>query len=113
MGDKYPTKDGTGVGIIPSLTLPSDTSRQWAGYALRRADIYNLGEQRLFGIGLLTAFQRQAAVNTHKVEAPVRRCGGVYADPSKAEKELGWKAERDINTMCEDTWRWQNKNERI
>ena len=31
-------------------------------------------------------------------------------DRSKAEKELGWKAQRDIEEMCEDSWRWQKQN---
>ncbi len=42
-----------------------------------------------------------------------RRPGDVptcYADPSKAEQELGWKAERDLDKMCEDSWRWQKNN---
>jgi GDP-D-mannose dehydratase len=34
----------------------------------------------------------------------------VYADPAKAEKELGWKAKYDINRMCEDAYRWQTMN---
>ena len=33
-----------------------------------------------------------------------------YADPSKALKVLGWKAERGLDEMCEDTWRWQSQN---
>ena len=33
-----------------------------------------------------------------------------YSNPAKAEKELGWKAERGIDKMCEDAWRWQSKN---
>ena len=42
-----------------------------------------------------------------------RRPGDVaecYADPSKAYEELGWKAELDVNRMCEDSWRWQKNN---
>ena len=42
-----------------------------------------------------------------------RRAGDVpmcYADPSRAEKELGWKAVRDLETMCRDSWRWQKNN---
>jgi UDP-glucose 4-epimerase len=34
----------------------------------------------------------------------------VYADPSFAKKTLNWQATRDLNKMCEDSWRWQNKN---
>ena len=46
-------------------------------------------------------------------EIQPRRPGDVptcYADPSKAEQELGWKAERDLDKMCEDSWRWQKNN---
>ena len=42
-----------------------------------------------------------------------RRDGDIatcYSDPGKAYKELGWKAERDIEEMCEDSWRWQKQN---
>ena len=42
-----------------------------------------------------------------------RRPGDVakcYADPFQAEKVLGWKAERSINDMCRDHWRWQENN---
>jgi UDP-glucose 4-epimerase len=42
-----------------------------------------------------------------------RRPGDIatcYADPAKAEKELGWKAKYDINRMCEDAYRWQTMN---
>ena len=42
-----------------------------------------------------------------------RRAGdapAVYADPSTAEQELGWKAERGIEDMCRDAWNWQRKN---
>ncbi|EQI20567.1 UDP-glucose 4-epimerase [Clostridioides difficile Y155] len=33
-----------------------------------------------------------------------------YADSSKAEKELGWKAKYELEEMCEDSWRWQSMN---
>ncbi|MBW2509383.1 MAG: UDP-glucose 4-epimerase, partial [Deltaproteobacteria bacterium] len=42
-----------------------------------------------------------------------RRPGDVaecYADPSLAERELGWRAERGLDAMAEDAWRWQAKN---
>lgn len=42
-----------------------------------------------------------------------RRSGDVatcYADATLADKKLGWKAERGIDKMCEDTWRWQSQN---
>jgi UDP-glucose 4-epimerase len=42
-----------------------------------------------------------------------RRPGDIaacYADPSAAQQLLGWKAERGIDQMCEDSWRWQSMN---
>ena len=42
-----------------------------------------------------------------------RRPGDIatcYSDASKAERELGWKAENDIKEMCADSWRWQSNN---
>jgi UDP-glucose 4-epimerase len=42
-----------------------------------------------------------------------RRPGDIatcYADPTKAEKELGWKAQRDLDEMMRDAWRWQQMN---
>jgi len=42
-----------------------------------------------------------------------RRAGDIatcYADPSKANEELGWKAQYDIHRMCQDAWRWQSKH---
>lgn len=46
-------------------------------------------------------------------EIKPRREGDIamcYADPSKAAKVLGWKAERGLEQMCEDAWRWQSQN---
>lgn len=42
-----------------------------------------------------------------------RRAGDIatcYADTSKANKELGWKAEKTVLDMCKDSWRWQSQN---
>jgi len=42
-----------------------------------------------------------------------RRAGDIatcYADPSYAAEKLDWKAERELDEMCEDTWRWQSMN---
>ena len=42
-----------------------------------------------------------------------RRPGDVatcYSDPAKALKELGWKAEKNLEDMCRDAWRWQSNN---
>ena len=46
-------------------------------------------------------------------EIVARRPGDVaacYADPALAERTIGWKATRDLDAMCADTWRWQTRN---
>ena len=46
-------------------------------------------------------------------EIKPRREGDIamcYADPGKASAVLGWKAERGLDEMCKDTWRWQSQN---
>lgn len=75
--------------------------------------IYNLGT----GVGysvldVVKAFEKASGKKIPYVIGP-RRDGDLaicYSDPSKAFKELGWKAERGIEEMCEDSWRWQSQN---
>ena len=44
---------------------------------------------------------------TDRREGDVAEC---YADPTKAKRELGWKAKKTLAQMCEDAWRWQSQN---
>ena len=75
--------------------------------------IYNLGT----GIGysvldVVKSFEKASGKKIPYVIGP-RRDGDIatcYSDPSKALKELGWKAERGLDEMCEDSWRWQSQN---
>ena len=75
--------------------------------------VYNLGT----GIGysvleVLHAFE-QTVGHTLPYEIGPRRDGDIavcYAGTEKAEKELGWKATRDLMEMCKDAWRWQSEN---
>ncbi|WP_377702761.1 UDP-glucose 4-epimerase GalE [Pseudoduganella sp. UC29_71] len=112
-GDDYPTPDGTGVrdyihvtdlalGHVRTLT------RLQQGPGLLT---YNLGTGR--GYSVLDMVQAFAAASGRPVPYQVgpRRPGDVaqcYADPSRAERELGWKAERAIDQMCRDAWRYQS-----
>ena len=57
-------------------------------------------------------FEKACGKKIPYVIAP-RRAGDIptcYSDPTKAEKELGWKAQFGIEKMCEDAWRWQSDN---
>ena len=113
-GDDYNTPDGTGVrDYIHVVDLAKghlkalDKIRKEQG-----VKIYNLGTGRGYSVlELVNTFER---VNNVKVNYVVgkRRPGDVpacYADPSKANEELGWTAEKDITDMCKDSWRFIHK----
>lgn len=114
-GDDYPTPDGTGVrdfihvvdlarGHIAAL----EQLRHNPGVV-----VYNLGTG--FGYSVLDMVQAFEQASGRKIPYTIttRRPGDVaqcYADPAKAEKELGWKATCSLADMCADTWNWQTKN---
>ena len=115
-GDDYDTHDGTGVrDYIHVVDLAIGHVK-----AIEKMDkihdgvlVYNLGT----GIGysvldIVKGFEKAVGRPIPYVIKP-RRPGDIatcYADPSLAEKELGWKAVRDLEKMCEDSWRWQKNN---
>ena len=75
--------------------------------------IYNLGTGHGYSVlEVVKNFEEASGVKI-PYEIKDRRPGDIaqcYASPEKAEKELHWKAERDILKMCEDSWRWQSNN---
>jgi UDP-glucose 4-epimerase len=114
-GDDYPTRDGTGVrdyihvtdlaqGHLAALrALPDE-------HALLTC---NLGTGQGYSVlEVIDAFARASGQRVpYRIVA--RRAGDVaacYADPGHAERVLGWRAERDLDTMCVDHWRWQYHN---
>lgn len=114
-GDDYPTHDGTGVrDYIHVVDLAKGHVK-----ALKKltpgsgVSIYNLGT----GIGysvldVLHAYEK-ACGKTLPYEIKERRAGDIatcYCDASKAKEELGWVAEKGIEDMCADSWRWQSSN---
>jgi UDP-glucose 4-epimerase len=110
-GDDYDTPDGTGVrDYIHVVDLALGHIKVEGEDGLF---IYNLGT----GVGysvldVVKAFEKASGKKIPYVIGP-RRDGDIatcYSDPSKALKELGWKAERGIEEMCEDSWRWQSQN---
>ena len=61
---------------------------------------------------MIRAFERASGVKI-PYRIAERRPGDLamyYADPSKSERELHWKAERSIEDMCRDAWRWQSNH---
>jgi UDP-glucose 4-epimerase len=114
-GSDYPTHDGTGVrdyihvvdlakGHLKALDRFSDN----AG-----CEVFNLGT----GVGYSVLDIVKAFIKTTGIDIPYelhdRRPGDVtevYADPAKALKVLGWKAELGLEDMCRDGWKWQSEN---
>lgn len=114
-GGDYPTDDGTGVrDYIHVVDLALGHLK-----ALEKLKtnpglmVHNLGTGKGSSVlDMIKAFEKASGIQIpYKITD--RRPGDIaacYADPSKAEKELDWKAERSVIQMCEDTWRWQSKN---
>lgn len=112
-GDDYPTPDGTGVRDYIHVTdLALGHVRTLARLAQAPGLLtYNLGTGR--GYSVLEMVRAFAAASGRPVPYRIgpRRPGDVaqcYADPTRAERELGWKAERAIDQMCRDAWRYQS-----
>jgi len=114
-GNDYDTPDGTGVrdyvhvldlasGHVDALRYLLDTKRSVTA---------NLGTGRGHSVlELVDAFER-ASGHSVPIEIVGRRLGDVdacYADPALAHELFGWRAKRDLDAMCTDTWRWQKNN---
>ncbi len=114
-GDDYKTVDGTGVRDyihVFDLAAGHVKAVDWA-LANKGCEAFNLGT----GNGTSVLQLRDAFVKANNIDVPYvidpRRPGDpdeVYANADKAEKVLGWTAQRGIVEMCEDTWRWQSGN---
>jgi UDP-glucose 4-epimerase len=114
-GNDYPTADGTGVRDYIHVTDLA-TGHLKALEKLKEdpgVAVYNLGTGKGSSVmDVIHAFEKASNIKIPYTFAP-RRPGDAattYADPAKAEKELGWKAERDLEAMCRDSWNWQSKN---
>jgi UDP-glucose 4-epimerase len=114
-GGDYNTHDGTGVrDYIHVVDLSVGHLK-----ALEKLDenpgvvTYNLGTGNGSSVlDVIHAFEEANGIAIPYEIAP-RRTGDAavcFADSTKAEQELGWKAERDLVTMCRDSWNWQSQN---
>jgi UDP-glucose 4-epimerase len=114
-GDNYPTIDGTGVrDYIHVMDLAEGHVRALAWLQNKSgAHVFNLGTGRGYSVLEMVKAFEQASGRAVPYRISPRRPGDVaqvYADPAKAQQELGWKAERDIDAMCQDAWNWQKQN---
>jgi len=112
-GDDYPTPDGTGMRdyihvVDLALGHLKTLDKLASGPGIYT---YNLGTGRGNSVlEMVRAFER-ASGRAIPFQVVGRRPGDIaacYADVSLAERELGWKAERNVEQMCADAWRWQS-----
>jgi len=116
-GCDYPTQDGTGIrDYIHVMDLAEGHVRALAtlmNNTVPGCQVWNLGTGNGYSVlDMIKAFEN-ASKRPVPFEMTSRRPGDIaecWADPSKAEKELGWKASRGLAVMMEDTWRWQSAN---
>jgi UDP-glucose 4-epimerase len=111
-GNDYPTIDGTGMRDYIHVVDLACGHIKTLEKLERQPGIhtYNLGTGRAHSvIEMVKAFEKASGRQVpYKIIG--RRAGDIascYADPTLAERELGWKAERNIDQMCADSWRWQ------
>ena len=113
-GNDYPTPDGTGVrDYIHVVDLARGHVAAIKGLKESGVHTYNLGTGKGYSVlDMIKAFGRACGKELPYAIKP-RRAGDVpacYASSAKAEKELGWKAEYDLEKMCLDQWNWQKNN---
>ena len=115
-GNDYPTHDGTGVRDYIHVVDLACGHVAALRYAQEQpgCEVFNLGTGKGFSVlDLVETFERVNGVPV-PYEITARRPGDIavcYADTSKAEAVLGWKAEKGIEDMCRDAWNWQKSQE--
>ena len=114
-GNDYDTPDGTGVRDyihVVDLAKAHVAALDWT-QSHQGARAFNLGVgQGVSVMEMIDAFAKASGRdipfrNDPRREGDIAQC---YADPSRAEAELGWKAAIDLTGMCETCWRWQSEN---
>lgn len=114
-GNDYPTPDGTGVRDYIHVVDLAKGHIAAVNYISQHTGInaWNLGT----GVGysvleMIRAFEEASGCTIPYTLSPRRRgdIAQCWSDPSKALHDLGWKAERGLKEMMEDTWRWQSNN---
>ncbi len=115
-GDDYDTPDGTGVRDYIHVVDLAEGHVKAVQNILeggKGVQVFNLGTGKGYSVlDIVHAFEKATGVKlNYKIVG--RRPGDIaicYSDPTKAKEVLGWTAKRDIEEMCEDSWRWQSNN---
>ena len=113
-GNDYATHDGTGVrDYIHVVDLALGHLKALERLDLPQCTEVNLGTGNGYSVLEVVKAFENASGQCVPYRISQRRPGDVaacYADPSHAERYLGWKAERDLAAMCRDHWNWQKQN---
>lgn len=114
-GNDYPTADGTCRRDYIHVMDLAEGHVKAVEYSLlhKGAEVFNLGTGTPYSVlEIVHAFEKVSGVNI-PFEIGARRAGDLpefWANAEKAEKVLGWKAQRNLEDMCHDTWNWQKQN---
>ena len=114
-GNDYPTHDGTGVRDYIHVVDLARGHVAACNYLMQHSgcEVFNLGTGTGYSVlDLVNTFERVNGIRIPYVIVD-RRPGDVarcYADPTKAKELLGWQAEKTLDDMCRDSWRWQSNN---
>lgn len=114
-GGDYPTPDGTCLRDYIHVMDLANGHVKAVEYAANHkgVEVFNLGTGTPYSVlDIIHAFEKATGVKV-KYEIGPRRAGDLpkfWADSTKAQKVLGWHAERTLEDMCRDTWNWQAKN---
>ncbi|HOQ79720.1 MAG TPA: UDP-glucose 4-epimerase GalE [Candidatus Cloacimonadota bacterium] len=114
-GNDYSTHDGTGVrDFIHVVDLAKGHLKALEKVKnLKEVEAFNLGTGKGYSVlDLINAFEKVTGLKV-PYQITSRRAGDIaicYANPEKSNRELNWKAEKDIEDMCKDAWNWQKLN---
>jgi UDP-glucose 4-epimerase len=116
-GGDYPTPDGTGIrDYIHVMDLAEGHVKALHFLSMNNVSdcqVWNLGTGNGYSVLEMVKAFEAASQCPVPYEITSRRSGDIaecWADPSKAKRELGWKAGRNLQVMMEDAWRWQSSN---
>lgn len=116
-GNDYDTPDGTGVRDYIHVMDLVEGHLAALEYVDRQRGLqtFNLGTGRGVSVLELVRAFENASGRAVPYEIVGRRAGDIascWADPARAARSLGWRATRDLDAMCVDSWRWQADNPR-
>lgn len=114
-GNDYPTPDGTGIrDFIHVVDIANGHLKALEKIKTQKGvEAFNLGTGKGYSVlDLINAFEKVTGLKV-PYQFTSRRAGDIgtcYANPEKSNRELNWKAEKDIEDMCRDAWKWQKLN---